>query len=215
MFVQSTEGIKPDAFKLFNHSHMESSMDNFSRKQAMENSEDSNIPAKKTCYGIQANSLKELAKLRVSNKVNLYVTENENGQYFLTLERRNYGVIRNKMTLTEQQWLGMMSVPIDDCIQKSAENEYHIGGDLYVEITADFVIIRKHRFVEDKPESIKTNFYFALNHEQWREFSTLEEIVKTLAPKLRGLHRCSDDHQNQQGALECYHCSPRTALFGW
>lgn len=88
----------------------------------------------------------------------------------------------------------------------------HVGGKIYVTISKDFkyVNLRKYFLPKSGEKELPTRIGIALRLSEWDMLiEKIKELHKEL-PELSVAKPCFDkeDHQNQQGYLDCLECNP-------
>ena len=119
-------------------------------------------------------------------------------------------------------WFTQQFNEIDDALSKMAKGEtevklfLHLGGAWYVSVTSGVRCVDIRKFFMTQDGTIKpTRTGFAIRLREWDRVKHLATVIKTQNPKIAGAQPCwmGEDHQNQEGAMNCNECNPYGTYF--
>lgn len=93
----------------------------------------------------------------------------------------------------------------------------HLGGNIYLTFSSDFVGVRQFYFHRTRGDVFPTKEGVSLTHQQWSTLKgLLTEVENVHAPELKDYVPCSSspNHDSQITFLRCGECSPNS-LLGW
>ncbi len=125
------------------------------------------------------------------------------------------------ISLTLQNWvdLGDIADDIEEAILAmdrgfTISQKWHIGRNVFVSIDSEFsdkyVDIRRFFLPEGERVIKPTKKGIALLIPQWHKIRDTFQVMANFVPALNTMQACnlSDSHQNQQGYIDCNHCTP-------
>ncbi|XP_033725412.1 uncharacterized protein LOC117315366 [Pecten maximus] len=139
-----------------------------------------------------------------------------------TSEKGTLYPTKKGVALSPQQWKKLQiwyAEDVDQALVKYREGngvdlKIHLGGNNYVSLSTGFaqVHIRRWFMPDAKTRELKpTRAGVALSFEQWEKLKDCMTIMNEyIGDILDNVEFCEmgSDHQNQEGALQCFECNP-------
>jgi len=98
--------------------------------------------------------------------------------------------------------------------QQDVKLRLHLGGNVFVSLTSGIwcVDIRQFFMPKGEEEVRPTREGIALRFGEYQKLCEIMPMLPDLIPALNSVQLCrlQDDHQNQEGAMQCVECNPNT-----
>ena len=95
--------------------------------------------------------------------------------------------------------------------QKDVDFEYHLGKNVYVSVKSPYRLVDiRQRFVDAEGVLRPTKRGLKLKLQTWTSLKAAIQEIKEAVPETSVILPCflDDDHQNQQGYINCPECNP-------
>ena len=121
------------------------------------------------------------------------------------------------LRMTQWQLLELYVEDIDAAIGRMIEDNgpemtFHLGKGVYVTVSREYptVDIRQKWVPPESETPVPTKKGISLTYDKWEALKETFPNVKEAVPEMENNLPCilSEDHQNQQGMLDCAYCNP-------